>query len=275
MSNPSRHIHGQPPHIYGHAEHHAHDPNQSRHKVRNELIRQVRLMLGDGMIDIELDPDHYDLSVDLALSRIRQRSENAVEEDFYAIQFKADQDEYTLPGEIREVTKLYNRSYGYGSHSGVDFDPFAMAHSNTYFMKSNSVGGLATYDFVAQFRETVARLAATDIGFIWNPSTHKIKLLRRLHHEELLLAHVYLDRPDDELLTDVYLKSWARDYALAQCKKMIGEARSKFSTLPGAQGGVSLNGNEMKTEGQMDLDKLEEDLRNYVDGSAPLGFIIG
>ena len=52
-------------------------------KVRNELTKEVRLLLGDGMIDIELDPDHYDVAIDVALSKIRQRSENAVEEDFY------------------------------------------------------------------------------------------------------------------------------------------------------------------------------------------------
>ena len=52
-------------------------------KIRNNVIKEVRLLLGDGMVDIELDPDHYDLAVDVALSKIRQRSENAVEEDFY------------------------------------------------------------------------------------------------------------------------------------------------------------------------------------------------
>ena len=66
-----------------------------------------------------------------------------------------------------------------------------------------------------------------------------------------------------------------RDYTLAYCKKMLGEARSKFSALPGAQGGVSLNGDARKQEADVLLDKLEQDLNTYVDGSAPLNFIIG
>ena len=61
---------------------------KQRNKVKNDVIKQIRLLLGDGMIDIELDPEHYDLSVDIALSKIRQRSENAVEEDFYTIELK-------------------------------------------------------------------------------------------------------------------------------------------------------------------------------------------
>ena len=56
---------------------------------------------------------------------------------------------------------------------------------------------------------------------------------------------------------------------------MLGVARSKFSALPGAQGGVSLNGDAMKQEADVLLDKLEQDLNTYVDGSAPLNFIIG
>ena len=66
-----------------------------------------------------------------------------------------------------------------------------------------------------------------------------------------------------------------RDYTLAYCKKMLGEARSKFGTLPGAQGGVALNGDAMKQEADVLLDKLETDLQTYTDGSAPLSFVIG
>ena len=55
---------------------------ETRNKIKNDVIKQIRLLLGDGMIDIELDPEHYDVALDIALSKIRQRSENAVEEDF-------------------------------------------------------------------------------------------------------------------------------------------------------------------------------------------------
>ena len=93
--------------------------------------------------------------------------------------------------------------------------------------------------------------------------------------DELVLLHVFLERSDDQLLTDRYLKSWVRDYAKAYCKKMLGEARSKFSSLPGGGGAVTLNGIEMKSEAEAEIEKLEIELTNYLDGSSPLGFIIG
>ena len=248
---------------------------KQRNKIRNDVIKQIRLLLGDGMVDIELDPEHYDLAIDIAVDKIRQRSENAVEEDFYTIELQKDTDTYTLPKEIVEVKKIHHRSFGHGISSGVDMDPFELAYANSYFFMNNHIGGISTYELFSQYRETLNRIAATDIQFIWRPTTHKLKLLRKMRAKEIVLLHVYLERPDDQLLVDPYLKSWLRDYALAMCKKMIGEARSKFSTLPGAQGGVSLNGETMKADANADIEKLEQELKLYIGGSSPHGIMIG
>jgi len=248
---------------------------KQRNKVKNDVIKQIRLLLGDGMVDIELDPEHYDLAIDISLDKIRQRSENAVEEDFYTIELKKDIDEYSLPAEITEVKKIWHRSFGHGISAGVDMDPFELAYANSYFFMNNHIGGISTYELFSQYRETLNRVAATDIQFIWNPNTHKIKLLRKMRADEVVLLHVYLERPDDQLLTDPYLKSWMRDYSTAYCKRMIGEARSKYATLPGAQGGVSLNGDALKADAMADIEKLETELKLYIDGSAPLGVMIG
>jgi hypothetical protein len=62
---------------------------------------------------------------------------------------------------------------------------------------------------------------------------------------------------------------------VANCKMIIGEAREKFGTIAGPQGGGTLNGAAMKSEAQVLMDKLLEDLKNYVDGSEPLYWVIG
>jgi len=248
---------------------------KNRNKVRNDVIKDIRLLLGDGMIDIELDPEHYDVALDVAISKIRQRSDNSVEEDFYAIELKADVAEYSLPEEIMEVKQIWNRSFGHGISGGVDMDPFELAYANSYFFMNNHIGGIATYEMFSQYRETLNKIAATEIQYIWNPVTKKLKILRKIRADETVLLHVYLERNEDQLFVDPYLKSWLRDYALAYCKRMLGEARGKFSALPGAQGGVTLNGAEMKAEADALIEKLEFDLTVHVDGSAPIGFVIG
>lgn len=62
---------------------------------------------------------------------------------------------------------------------------------------------------------------------------------------------------------------------VAVTKIIIGEAREKFASIAGPQSGTQLNGAAMKTEGQAALDRCLEDLRNYVDASQPLTFVIG
>jgi hypothetical protein len=49
---------------------------------RQKVVDYCKLMLGNGMVDVELDPAHYNIAIDRALNKFRQRSSNAVEESF-------------------------------------------------------------------------------------------------------------------------------------------------------------------------------------------------
>ena len=68
---------------------------------------------------------------------------------------------------------------------------------------------------------------------------------------------------------------WIQDYSYAQAKFILGEARSKFAQINGPQGGTSLNGDALKQEATTEIQKLEEDLKNFEDGSLPMWFIRG
>ena len=62
---------------------------------------------------------------------------------------------------------------------------------------------------------------------------------------------------------------------VGNCKLIIGEAREKFGTIAGPQGGGTLNGSAMKAEGLAIMQQGIEDLKTYVDGSQPLTWVIG
>ena len=74
---------------------------------RDELIKEIELRLGGQMVDVELDPEHYDLSIRKAFEKYRQRSENAIEETFIPLQVIKDVAEYTLASDIIEVKDIY------------------------------------------------------------------------------------------------------------------------------------------------------------------------
>ena len=45
---------------------------------RSRITKEIELRLGGQMVDVELDPEHYELAIDKSLEKYRQRSENAV-----------------------------------------------------------------------------------------------------------------------------------------------------------------------------------------------------
>jgi hypothetical protein len=92
---------------------------------------------------------------------------------------------------------------------------------------------------------------------------------------ETVLLWLYNKKPDSMLLNDSRIFPWLQDYSLALAKDMLGQAREKFATIAGPQGGGSLNGTAMKAEGLAMMQQGIEDLKNYVDGSAPITFVIG
>ena len=56
---------------------------------------------------------------------------------------------------------------------------------------------------------------------------------------------------------------------------MLGEARGKFGTIAGPQGGTSLNGAELKQQGIAEIEKLDVEIGNYAEGGTPHSFVIG
>ena len=245
---------------------------------RQEVYKYIELNLGGGMIDVELDPEHYESALDTALTKFRQRSDNAVEESYIFLPTVIDQNDYILPNEIMEVRQIFRRSIGSrtgGGDGGTLFEPFNLAYTNTYLLASSNMGGLATYNAFAGFQELVGRMFGSFIEFKWNRSNKKLTVLQRPRAEEELLLYVYNYRPDFELLEDYMAIRWIKDYALAKSKYMLGEARSKFSTIAGPQGGTSMNGDALKAEAQSELEKLEMDIQMAVPGGTGYGFTIG
>ena len=47
---------------------------------QQEIFDYVKNNLGEGMVDVELYPKHYQTALERAINRYRQRSSNAVEE---------------------------------------------------------------------------------------------------------------------------------------------------------------------------------------------------
>jgi hypothetical protein len=148
---------------------------------RKEIEDYIRFRLGDGMVDVELDPAHYKTAIDKALSRYRQRAQNAEEESYVFLELLPETQEYILPQEITTIRQVFRR--GIGSVTGTtasQFEPFASGYLNTYMLVAGRVGGLVNYELFTQYQELAMKMFGGYINFNWNPVSKKLTLQRKI-----------------------------------------------------------------------------------------------
>jgi hypothetical protein len=351
----------------------ANEQLETLNQLRNDMVDYIRLRLGDQIVDVELDKEHYEMAMKQALIKYRQRAPNASEESYAFLDLLPETQEYILPNYITEVRQIFRR--GIGSTSGTtasQFEPFSSGYLNTYMLVAGRVGGLTNYELFAQYQELSMKMFGGFMNFTWNRVTKKLTIVRKIPqyghsyfskqsltssgtavgstitivtatpqvlsagdslyiqncgvsgysgqyvvntvdalgttitvtatqtlgattvtgyqlsqtqiwspqvdgqgNTESILLWIYNYKPDAMLLSDPMVFPWLQDYALAFCKTILGQARGKFTQIAGPQGGTQLNGAALMAEGQAEMEKLEEDLKNYVDGSTPLYWVTG
>jgi hypothetical protein len=252
--------------------------SENSQTARQKVYDYCRAMLGDGMIDVELDPVHLETALDRSLSKFRQRSPNAVEESYAFLELQENTNSYVLSEEIINVQSVFRRTLGSrtGGGTGSNFEPFNLAYTNTYLLNSTMLGGISTYYLFAGYQEMVGKMFGAYIEFQWIPSSHTLRILQRpFFTGETIMLRCQNYRPDFAIINDIYAKQWIRDYSLANCKMMLGQARSKFGSIAGPQGGGQLNGSALIQEGQAEIEKLDKELELLVAGGTGYSFVIG
>ena len=254
-----------------------HTLDQTLDTKKQEVFDYVKLQMGEGIIDVELDASHYESTYQRALGVYRQRAENAFEESYNFLTLHESTNIYTLPAEIQTVRQVFRRTIGFSNGGeGTAFEPFSAAALNTYLLNGNQMGGLATFDFYSQYVELTAKMFGGFLNYNFNNATKQLTIMRDIKGSgEVVLLWCYNLRPEVQLLTDFSTSQWMKDYMVGNAKLIIGEAREKFATIAGPQGGTALNGAQMKAEGNAIMDAKVEELKNYVDGSQPLTWVIG
>jgi hypothetical protein len=246
-------------------------------ELKQALFENIRLRLGGDIIDLELDPQHYEAAFNYAIKIYRQRAQNATVESYTLMTVIKNVDTYTLPQEFINVRSLFRRTVGLETGpSSTSFDPFSSAILNTYLLNYNYTGGMATYDFYAGYVELAARMFGGYVNYTFNPVTKMLRVVRDFKGTgERILIWADVQRPIEELIQDPGAGIWIGDFTYAELKGIIGEAREKFGSIAGPGGGTTLNGAAMKSESKTEKERLIDELKRYVDLSQPLSWIQG
>jgi hypothetical protein len=257
---------------------------------RANIIDYIRMRLADGIVDVELEHEHYNMGITQALIKYRQRASNSVEESYAFLDLLPETQEYILPKEIENVRAVFRR--GIGSVTGTtasQFEPFASGYLNTYMLTAGRVGGLTNYELFVDYQKLSMKMFGGFINYTFNKATKKLTIVRKMPYGygggtgydngqnpfESVLLWIDNKKPDSMIFADSSAYPWIQEYAYAFCKMILGEARSKFGQIAGPQGGTTLNGDALKAEAKEEMAKLEEDLKTYVEGSTPLTWVTG
>jgi hypothetical protein len=265
------------------------DPNwqygNTNDSMRASITDYIRMRLGDGLVDVELEKEHYEMGINQALIKYRQRAQNSTEESYAFLQLEPETQEYILPKEIVNVRAIFRR--GIGSTSGTtasQFEPFSSGYLNTYMLVAGRVGGLTNYELFVDYQKLAMTMFGGYINYTFNPVTKKLTLVRKIPWQganppadqlESVLLWINNTKPDQMIFNDPYAFPWIQEWSYSFCKRILAQAYEKFSQISGPQGGASLNGAALKAEAQAEMEKLEDELKTYVDGSQPLTWVTG
>ena len=102
-----------------------------------------------------------------------------------------------------------------------------------------------------------------------------IEILKRPRDSggESVLINLMYSRTDAELILDKMTGRWVERYSMAGSKMTLGNAYRKFQAIPGPGGGLTLPGDALVTEAKEEMEKLEQDILDYLNDGAPTQII--
>lgn len=150
-----------------------------------------------------------------------------------------------------------------GEHSGELLFNFEYAFAEGVF-GYNGMGNrfrqsgydLVTYDISRQYIETVERMfGSSNISFKYNKRTQKLRVFKNnysyCNSNSCYLLGLYLERRVEDMISEM----WVQDYVTALTKITMGNTLSRFGGAT-TIGGLTINGNDILTQGLDEKEKL-------------------
>lgn len=250
---------------------------------RVRLVNVLKSQLGWPSVCVELKEENFETAIDIALSEFRRRADNAYERRHIFFTVKADQNAYYMndptvgTDRIVDVYKVHRVSTIGLNVLGGDNGIYSQIFYNQFFYGSQI--DILSIHLAQQLAEEYGKIFAADWPFEWNEAKREFKILRKIYKEEKVVIECFMERSEQELLTDRWAKNWIRDWALAKCWEMLGMNRSKFGTLPGAGGGLTLNGDMLLQKSETMYTELMRQMNDFevgnLTGSGNCAFLLG
>jgi len=243
---------------------------------RLRLIKILKAQLGWPQVCVELAEEQFNVAVDNALQEFRRRADNAYQHRHVLFTAKNNQSTYYLndprigTDKIVNVLKIHRVS-----QSSMNAFGGANIYSQPFieqFYNGQNID-LVSIHLVAQMAELFEKVFAGNIMFTWDESSRQLILYRDIQtNSERVVLEVVAERSEQELITDRWSTQWIQGWAAAELKQMLGMIRSKYSSVAGPNGGLTLNGDMLISEARQDFEDLLRQITDYEVGNGGVNF---
>lgn len=232
-----------------------------REKVIEQIKDYVLLMLGAPVLDIELDDQQLDLAVKHALQIIEDYAPRDYFQ-YYVFNTTPGKSIYEMPPDVGHIRDIFYKQTATGAFQATDLGgsiPVEYFYGSSDFSQgllysSTPVWGHMGEWAVAQmYQHMYSRLSSNIGGWEWVGDYKHIKLYPIPCKCHAVIVHYLQKCKDWACVTE------AMQYgALAFAKIMLGRIRSKYKNMPGPNGGVQLDGDQLLQEGREEVEKFRE-----------------
>ncbi len=256
--------------------------NDGSNEERLMMVDNIRRRLGHPTVVVELTDDQINAAIDRALRVIRTNTSAAYHRRVGFMQMKARTNNYIMSNKkagydkIVDFMKIYRLNSSFMSVIGND-----QIYGQLILQQLYQAGSfdLVSYHLIAQQIELLQKLFAGHVQFNWYERTRELTVYNMFAKDEIVLIDVIMERTENELFVDRFLQNWIERYALAESREVLADIRGKFSTLPGASGGISLNASDLlqkaSEEKELCMKEIEEFIIEQPENFDGVAFIMG
>lgn len=238
---------------------------------RIRLIKILKAQLGWPQNCLELKEEQFNVGIDNALDNYRQLSDGAYKMAYIMFPVIKDQQVYYLNNPLDRTDRIVDvqqihrlNVLGLSSQSGQD-SVFMQGFLAQYY-SANTVDILSMH-LLHNLSEEFERMFAGNYTYLWDEASRELTITRKVARHEKIIIECTIERTEQELLLDRWCKQFIQNWALAECKMMLGVIRSRFSSgTPGAAGTITQNGELLMSEARQDMTELKQELLDYEYG---------
>ena len=243
---------------------------------RANLIRVLKVQLGWPSVCIELTEEAFNVAIGNALDEFRRRADNAYHKQYILYTIKKDQNIYYLndprngTDKIVNIIKIHRVNTLGATTLGGDNGVYSQMFFNQYY--SGNMVDILSLHLIASLSEDFELIFAGNLMFNFNEINRQLEIYRKLYRDEKVVIECVIERTEQDLLTDRWAKQWLQSWAHAELKETLGMIRSKYPSLPGANGGLSLNGDMLISEARQDFEECLRQIRDFEVGNGGVEF---